>query len=280
MRIGNPLVGLLCVFAISAGVQADEIVLEASKDNTLYGESGLLSNGIGDYFFAGTTGSGNARRAVLAFDLSDIPVGATIDSVSLQLNMSRTMAGAQPVALHRLNADWGEAKSHAFGEEGGGTLALAGDATWSFRFFDTDGWSAMGGDFAAAASATTMVGSEGFYTWSSGGMVADVQSWIDEAGGNFGWILIGNEDAAPTAKRFDSLQNLVAERRPKLTVEFNAGSDCQGDLDDSGDVGFNDLLAVLAAWGPCDGCVEDIDMSGDVGFTDLLVILAAWGPCP
>ncbi|NNF44953.1 MAG: hypothetical protein HKN62_18270 [Phycisphaerales bacterium] len=55
---------------------------------------------------------------------------------------------------------------------------------------------------------------------------------------------------------------------------------CVADLDGSGDVGFTDLLAILAAWGPCPGCPQDLDGSGDVGFTDLLTVLAAWGPCP
>ncbi|MBT8486350.1 MAG: hypothetical protein HKO59_16685 [Phycisphaerales bacterium] len=54
---------------------------------------------------------------------------------------------------------------------------------------------------------------------------------------------------------------------------------CPQDLDDSGDVGFTDLLSVLAAWGPCNECPQDLDGSGDVGFTDLLSVLAAWGPC-
>ena len=54
---------------------------------------------------------------------------------------------------------------------------------------------------------------------------------------------------------------------------------CAGDLDGSGAVSFDDLLAVLAAWGPCPGCPADFDGSGDVGFSDALVVLSNWGPC-
>lgn len=55
---------------------------------------------------------------------------------------------------------------------------------------------------------------------------------------------------------------------------------CPQDIDGNGDVGFNDLLSVLSAWGPCVGaCPQDIDESGDVGFSDVLSILSAWGPC-
>jgi hypothetical protein len=56
---------------------------------------------------------------------------------------------------------------------------------------------------------------------------------------------------------------------------------CPADVDESGAVDFGDVLAVLAAWGPCPGepCVEDVDGSGAVDFTDVLELLSAWGPC-
>lgn len=56
-------------------------------------------------------------------------------------------------------------------------------------------------------------------------------------------------------------------------------SPCTGDLDDDGDVGFDDLVLVLGAWGNTGG-PEDLDGSGTVDFDDLLIVLDAWGPCP
>ncbi|MBT8487133.1 MAG: VCBS repeat-containing protein [Phycisphaerae bacterium] len=66
-----------------------------------------------------------------------------------------------------------------------------------------------------------------------------------------------------------------------MTVRFASAllGECPADLDDDGVVGFTDLLALLAAWGPCPGCAEDIDGDGDVGFVDLLTVLDDWGPC-
>jgi hypothetical protein len=55
--------------------------------------------------------------------------------------------------------------------------------------------------------------------------------------------------------------------------------ECLSDFDGSGNVGVVDLLRLLGAWGPCNGCPEDIDCSGYVGVTDLLALLGAWGPC-
>ena len=58
------------------------------------------------------------------------------------------------------------------------------------------------------------------------------------------------------------------------------GQPCLADIDSSGDVGFGDLLDVLANWGPCVGCPQDLDGDDVVGFTDLLIVLSSWGPCP
>ena len=60
---------------------------------------------------------------------------------------------------------------------------------------------------------------------------------------------------------------------------FELSSGCPENLDGNGEINFNDLLLLLAAWGNCPGCPEDIDGSGDVGFSDTLLLLAAWGTC-
>ncbi len=152
-----------------------------------------------------------------------VPSGATVTAVSLRMRMSRTRGGNETVALHRVLADWGEGASDASGLEGRGTGAEPGDATWVHRFFDAEAWAAPGGDFEAGASGSTTVGGTGIDTWPSAeGMVADVQSWLDGPGTNFGWLLKGNENARQTAKRFASGDNANAADRPQLTIEFTA----------------------------------------------------------
>ena len=198
------------------------VLLSPSKDNTLYEDpNGTLSNGAGGRFFAGRTNGGSIRRGVIAFDIEgSIPEGSTITSVKLTLHMSRTLAGSQAVGLHRLESDWGEGSSNAGGNEGSGASAQPGDATWIHTTFDSALWNAQGGDFSASASAT--VGGIGDYTWRSNAqMVADVQAWLDDPSTNFGWLLKGNEDMQPTAKRFDSPQNGTAGNRPELLVEYS-----------------------------------------------------------
>ena len=54
---------------------------------------------------------------------------------------------------------------------------------------------------------------------------------------------------------------------------------CPADVNGDTEVGFDDLVVVLADWGSCSGCAADIDASGVVDFNDLLVLLGDFGPC-
>jgi spore coat protein A len=207
---------------------ADVAQLDAVKDNTIYSEADDKSNGAGDHFFAGETNGGDLRRGLLAFDVAGtIPSGSTINSVSLQLYMSRTIAGGENVSIHRVLTDWGEGTSHAGGQEGSPDNATDGDATWRYTFYNENNpdssptWTSLGGDYSGSPSATTSVSGVGFYTWgSTTGMETDVQSWLDTPAGDFGWILVGNEGPNATAKRFDSRTFDNASRRPALTIDF------------------------------------------------------------
>ena len=201
-----------------------EVSLHPSKDNTLYEiASVFLSNGAGSHFFVGNTSRGLLRRGVIACDIAEsVPTQATITSVYLTLSMSRTRAGPETVKLHRVLADWGEGTSQAPDVEGEGTYATAGDATWVYRFFDTDRWQSLGGDFSPEVSGSALVDAIGSsYTWNSTAqMVADVQDWLDDPSRNFGWLLRGNEEVKRTATRFDSREHPSISNRPALKIQF------------------------------------------------------------
>jgi len=189
-RVG--LVGLGLALAAVAG--AATVTLTTVKDNTLYeSATGSLSNGAGSYFFAGKTRNGLIRRGVIAFDVAgNIPAGSTVTGVVLTLNVSKTKNNtAETVELRRLLASWGEGTSNALNEEGEGAPATPGDATWIHRFYNTTLWASAGGDFAGAASAAASVAGTGSYVWSSAPMVSDVQAWLNNPAGNFGWIVLG-----------------------------------------------------------------------------------------
>lgn len=218
-------VALLPVNTSCAQSQESAAKLSPSRDNTLVqDDSGLLSSGSGPSIFVGKTGRGSVRRGLIAFDLrSAVPAGSTIESVSLTLHISRANETAQAMELRRLEAGWGEGSSSSDG--GGGAPAATGDATWLHRFFDTEMWAKPGGDFSDSVSASTSVGGQGPYTWSSAKMAADVQSWLDDPSTNFGWILLGNEAASQTTKRFESKETSEPASLPELLVSFTPAAD-------------------------------------------------------
>ncbi len=204
-----------------------EVVLEAERDATIYEDgNGTNANGSGIYLFTGRAESQNAsaeRRALLAFPITEnIPEGSTITSVSLELTLSRTRSGGQPVGLHLLLEDWSEGPSDPSGQEGGGATAEAGDVTWIHREFSDTLWTTSGASFIQSASATLQVASEGSYSYSSTPeLVADVQGWLDDPSSNFGWALVVDSPPTGSAKRFNSRENSAAPS-PKLTITYEA----------------------------------------------------------
>jgi hypothetical protein len=204
--------------------------LPSSLDNTMFQPVATeqISNGIGPHFYAGTNLGGFARRALLAFAVSDsVPAGALIERADLTVNVSQIRESSpRTFRLHRVLTRWGEGTSDAgtggaSHGGGGGAPATPGDATWTWAVLDTVTWTAAGGDFAAGASAVASVGGLGPAGWSSTAeLVADVQAWRDDPSSNFGWILLGDEGEAGTAKRFDSRESPAAGLRPELTVVY------------------------------------------------------------
>lgn len=213
---------LLCGAATAGAVR---VTVPAVKDNTLFGPFNTsFSNGAGPSVFAGATRDFGPRRALLQFTLTgSLPPNVQIDSVRVRLHLSRTTSGAFTHTLHRLLRDWGEEGSISLG--GAGAQAFAGDATWSHAYFDSVAWNTPGGDFAAAASAATVVDSlvRDYFWGSTPALVADVQAWADDPAANFGWILIGDETTT-SAKRFDARESVTPELRPQLIVDYTTRS--------------------------------------------------------
>ena len=235
---------LLCVTQRSSG---NELIEGASLDNTLIFSSdpkAQLSDGAGQTFFVGATKQGfpgDLRRGLIQFDTSSIPKGSVITGVTMTLHMDLTVDTTdRTISAYSVTQSWGQGTSNAGGVGnglggGGGAPATQNDATWLDRFYNSalpsssPTWHTPGGDFASTASASTSVGlipSNELgtvaipYTWSGAGMIADVQSWVNNPGTNFGWILIGDETDGGAVRRFDSMFNSIAADRPTITIDF------------------------------------------------------------
>lgn len=208
-----------------APAAAEVVTLTAVRDNTLFEDAtGSLSNGAGPVMFSGRNSQSLTRRALIRFDVAaSLPAGAVISEAVLTLNVSNVSDPTPRVfALHRVHRDWGEGTSTGTG--GGGAQATAGDATWLHAFRPDSAWSNAGGDFATMVSGSQSVGDVGSYAWTGPQLTADVQTWLDDPARNFGWILVGEETAVTTARRFDSRENTEAANRPALRITYGVST--------------------------------------------------------
>ncbi len=219
---GLPAGGIYKIVPVVPGT----LMVNPSKDNSIFSETPNNSNGQGVSLFAGVAGvitsSSDPRRALMAFDVSAIPAGATISSATAEIHVATSPTTNNPMTLHLVTQPWGEGNSTA-GETGGqGVPAASGDATWTHRLYNTNTWTTPGGDFVATASASTVVSGFGTYTWTSAQLAADVLGWVTSPATNNGWLLKGVEGGAPNAKRIYSREFSTASSRPKLTVDYVA----------------------------------------------------------
>ncbi|MEI6475564.1 MAG: DNRLRE domain-containing protein, partial [Planctomycetota bacterium] len=241
------------VAKMSSTAVADTAVLKSVADVTLIEPNDGLQYALGAAYNiycgrVGVSGLGTLRRAIVRFDLSSIPTGSTILSVSYKAYMSQTSSGANDCKLHRMLAPWGEGTSFAFG--GGGTSPEVNDATWKYNVWPTSTWAVPGGVFVPTASATKSVNAVGSYTWATvPALVSDVQLWLDNPAVNYGWVMVGNEATLETAKRFESRESADATRHPAITVVYTLASAPPGDLNGDGKINGADLGILLAAWG-------------------------------
>ncbi len=189
-------------------VSAATTTLAPVADTTLAQELPDNSSGICDSIFAGNTdnGVGTARRALLQFNLSSIPAGSIINSVTLSMPVTR---GGNHVnstfTLHRVTSAWVEGTAGCGVRGGGQGEPTAGGGTT---------WNTMP-NFGAASGSTLV--STTSPTWSSTGMASDVQGWLDTPASNNGWILLGDETISTSTRRFDSREGGTP---PSLLVDF------------------------------------------------------------
>jgi len=230
--IGSLLFVSLSLVPFLSMADSQTVVIEAGADNTLYEDAGgSVSNGSGAFLLAGRNNLAvdSIRRAVLYFDVAgEVPYGAIVEVVSLQLYLERGNGGVRELRLHRLSADWGEGASRVNGG-GLGAPAEPGDATWLHTFYPDAFWGPEGGRYVGRVSAVQVVGDPGTgidtpgpYTWqSTSRLVDDVRRWLRKPDKNFGWIMIGDESVPQTAKRFSSSENATPGLRPMLEVTYS-----------------------------------------------------------
>jgi hypothetical protein len=199
------LISFAAVILASVSLPAATLTLAPVADTTL--QSAYAGNNVGgdSSLWIGGRRQGGVARGLLRFDLSSVPAGATINSVSLTLSVTRTPSGGANSLfdVHRVLESWGEGNN---GGSGSGTPADANETSWNNRFSPSTPWTTPGGTFSSTISASRSIAGDGSYTFTSTpGLVSDVQTWVNNSSGNFGWEVISQSENTPTSiRRFGS----------------------------------------------------------------------------
>ncbi len=111
--------------------------------------------------------------------------------------------------------------------------------------------------------------------------------------GNSGWV--PNDDFDLNQNGFPSGRVPDLQQNPRIVFYVDMGAyevpeaeSCYGDINNDGNVGTADLLAVINAYGACPSpptaCPADVGprpcLDGTVGVPDILVVITTWGECP
>jgi RHS repeat-associated protein len=160
------------------------------------------------------------RRALLHFDLRDIPTSATITGARLSLWRPFHAGVSAWVDAHRVTSAW---------EEGTGVEACTGDgATWN----ETDGgigWNTPGVDYEPTP--VRSLNSNNGATWNNFYIETLVQQWAKGEVPNLGVLLKLQDETAVDKKKFRYYGDdfsVAPTLRPKLYVTYTDGSRAQG----------------------------------------------------
>ena len=213
----TPLLLLLLPLAAASAdlASADVLILRSTADTSLEFDPTQSVGRGGDPVMNIGVGEGlEPRRMLVRFDVAAvIPQGAIIHSVTMRMEKNGVgMGPPMSSTVHRLMADWGE-------EDSLPTTPAAGDATWEHSFFPQQTWSSPGGDFDPAPSTTALLpdGREPAI-FTDGGLIDDVQGWVDGTLDDFGWIINGDE-AGSLLRTYHTRE--LRPFDPILTVTFS-----------------------------------------------------------
>ena len=222
-----------CFLGVLFLARADEVTLFPSADATLIELKPTNSLGGATWLAAGLTQNGNTNRALIKFDIAAaVPPGSTILDIGVKVWVTRTPVDGNAnslFSLRRVLRPWNEGSNVPADSQypGLGAPAHAGDATWTHASWGTNAWTIPGGqegvDFSAGFSASTGIAgiTANGYFFEAGGMIADVQLWLDHPAQNFGWMLKTEEEQSIfTARRFGSRELEDANESPQLIITY------------------------------------------------------------
>jgi len=204
-------------------------------------------------------------------------IAVTLDGTdSLSVLMNDTVSGFDSAALNNAAAAGGTLLAGDIDDDGDDDLILIEiDSTTSDESIvalrnDSTSLSLGGsGGYSTTMLARATLGATGRGAGSATGLLGAGDINVD-----------GVTDVVQVVPVLDDYQILVQTASSGLP--WSPDPCCLGDIDGDGEVGVDDLLALIGAWGACvdpGDCPEDLNGSGTVDVDDLLALIGVFGGC-
>lgn len=177
----------------------EDTYLDTSNSSTNYGSATLL--GVRRW------SSGSAMTALIMFDLSSIPAGATVDSAYLRVTGNNS-GNARDIIAYRCLVDWD-----------------ADQATWDDRLTST-AWNTAGGQGSGTDRSATLMGEVSLGATAN----VEVEMTLDNdemelmIANNYGFVMTIDEDASSIDKNIYSVDHGTSSRHPELEVNYSTGA--------------------------------------------------------
>ena len=198
---------------VAAFQPASTLILQPGaegKDSFIEGASGHQDHNKGNDDNVRTDSKSNdIYRALLQFDLAEIPPNAKVLSARLELYLYDNTGQADTVTVHGLTRSWVE-----------------DEVTWIERRsgFLTN-WATAGGDYLPTAAGSFEADGVG---WKEVEIKRLAQQWVSAPSTNHGMILLSEPDNPNREKRYYSSDATDPTLRPKFTVVYacECGQSC------------------------------------------------------
>lgn len=173
------------------------------------------------YFATGYFGTPQTNRGLLIFDITSIPVDATINSATLTMTVSANFLGtSHTINLYRLKR-----KFYGGGAGESATYRTLDLASWNnYRQTLGHAWSTAGAGDTTNDRDAAAIGSVAVTSATTSVSItlnaSLVQEWISGAMVNNGLILIADNEINTTLIRWNSIANATPSNRPRLTIDY------------------------------------------------------------